>query len=732
MLSGYIIVSFIIGFFLVVLGLVIFLRNSKSLLNIFFFSLSISASIWLIANYFAGDPHLAVEPAKLINKLVFLSGGLSVLCLLFFVKKLSDNGLPKYTYVFLNIVILLSTATSFIVKNVILKNNTYIVVFGTLSIVYFLSLLSNFIYIIFILVKSHIKSIGIKKLQVDIILISIFIAMGGALITNALMPVLFNLYGFTDIGSFFISVLIIGISFSMLKHNLFDIRLTIVRSLSYLFSLLILISLFVSLSFVITSLIFSHLSIGYTKLVYITASILLIIVFPHIKRSFDRITNRIFYRDAYDPQSFYDNLNKILISTLEISKLSTQSTTLIEKVIKTQFCIIGLRSGEVQNYRLFGTEHPNFKAEDVQALRKLIPYIHRSIIVTDDLDTNQAKLKDLLSKNNISVLIRLTTNVNKSVEELGYLILGPKKSGNQYNNLDIRILDTTSKELVLAIQNALSYEEIKNFNVGLQLRIEEATRKLRSTNEKLKALDESKDDFISMASHQLRTPLTSVKGYISMVLEGDGGKINSTQKTMLNQAFFSAQRMVYLISDLLNVSRIKSGKFVIEKKSVDLSNMVGEEMGQMTEIAKSKNQTLTYNKPKNFPIMSLDETKTRQVIMNYIDNAIYYTPQGGKIDIILEDKPETVEFRVVDNGIGVPKAEQHHLFTKFYRAENARKVRPDGTGLGLFMAKKVISSEGGAIIFESQEGKGSTFGFTFSKNALEVKTDSNLKPKKTT
>ena len=713
MLSGYIIVSFIIGFFLVVLGLVIFLRNSKSLLNIFFFSLSISASIWLIANYFAGDPHLAVEPAKLINKLVFLSGGLSVLCLLFFVKKLSDNGLPKYTYVFLNIVILLSTATSFIVKNVILKNNTYIVVFGTLSIVYFLSLLSNFIYIIFILVKSHIKSIGIKKLQVDIILISIFIAMGGVLITNALMPVLFNLYGFTDIGSFFISVLIIGISFSMLKHNLFDIRLTIVRSLSYLFSLLILISLFVSLSFVITSLIFSHLSIGYTKLVYITASILLIIVFPHIKRSFDRITNRIFYRDAYDPQSFYDNLNKILISTLEISKLSTQSTTLIEKVIKTQFCIIGLRSGEVQNYRLFGTEHPNFKAEDVQGLRKLIPYIHRSIIVTDDLDTNQAKLKDLLSKNNISVLIRLTTNVNKSVEELGYLILGPKKSGNQYNNLDIRILDTTSKELVLAIQNALSYEEIKNFNVGLQLRIEEATRKLRSTNEKLKALDESKDDFISMASHQLRTPLTSVKGYISMVLEGDGGRINSTQKTMLNQAFFSAQRMVYLISDLLNVSRIKSGKFVIEKKSVDLSNMVGEEMGQMTEIAKSKNQTLTYNKPKNFPIMSLDETKIRQVVMNYIDNAIYYTPQGGKINIILEDKPETVEFRVVDNGIGVPKAEQHHLFTKFYRAENARKVRPDGTGLGLFMAKKSYIEWGRGYNIRKPRGKREYLWFYF-------------------
>ncbi|MEI9913446.1 MAG: sensor histidine kinase [Candidatus Saccharibacteria bacterium] len=117
----------------------------------------------------------------------------------------------------------------------------------------------------------------------------------------------------------------------------------------------------------------------------------------------------------------------------------------------------------------------------------------------------------------------------------------------------------------------------------------------------------------------------------------------------------------------------------------------------------------------------LDETKTRQVIMNFVDNAIYYTPAGGKIHVGLVDNPSSVELRVEDNGIGVPVTEQHHLFTKFYRAGNARKARPDGTGLGLFMAKKVILAEGGSIIFESQEGKGSTFGFVFSKAKLSPK-----------
>ena len=190
--------------------------------------------------------------------------------------------------------------------------------------------------------------------------------------------------------------------------------------------------------------------------------------------------------------------------------------------------------------------------------------------------------------------------------------------------------------------------------------------------------------------------------------------------------------MVYLISDLLNVSRLKTGKFAIEPKVVNLVDLINEEMIQLLETSKSKDVTLNYLKPTHFPDLYLDEIKTRQVVMNFIDNAIHYTPPGGKVDIILEETPQTIEFRVVDNGIGVPKSEVHHLFTKFYRASNARKTRPDGTGLGLFMAKKVIIAEGGSVLFESKENEGSTFGFTFSKNKLEVKVDKDLKPQKIT
>jgi signal transduction histidine kinase len=290
---------------------------------------------------------------------------------------------------------------------------------------------------------------------------------------------------------------------------------------------------------------------------------------------------------------------------------------------------------------------------------------------------------------------------------VGLLVIGFAPQISLLKDSDQQLLERLSDSIGVALDNKLLFEENQV-----------VLRQLRETNKKLKELDETKDDFISMASHQLRTPLTSIKGYLSMVLEGDAGKITPVQKEMLSQAFFSSQRMVYLISDLLNVSRLKTGKFIIESNKINLAKVIQQELEQVEEMATSRQLTLQYDKPKDFPDLMLDDTKTRQVVMNFVDNAIYYTQAGGHITIKLLNHPSTIELRVEDNGLGVPKSEQPHLFTKFYRAGNARKARPDGTGLGLFMAKKIIVAQGGSIVFESKEGLGSTFGFILSKSKL--------------
>jgi signal transduction histidine kinase len=556
-----------------------------------------------------------------------------------------------------------------------------------------------------------------------IVLYAMILAFGYAIITNAVIPLVTNSQSLIGLGVFTADIFAIGLSFSIIKYKFLDIRLIIARSVAYILSLGILFIGYILLSSLLIEVLLNGDGISATT-TFVNVMVLApaVLLYQPLKRFFDRVTNKLFYRDAYDPQVFLDQLNKTVISNIELGILLRHSAEVIEANLKCEYVLFGVFRGSAgKSTRYMGTAKTALSPHDMRDLRSLS--IAKKVIDNDLIEPENPELYKVLNRNNVAVLASLTTSIEASHEPVAYMLLGPKKSGNRYSQQDLQIIEIISDELVVAIQNALRFEEIQNFNVTLQEKVDDATKKLRKTNEKLKEMDETKDDFISMASHQLRTPLTSVKGYLSMVLEGDAGKVTAQQRKMLEQAFVSSQRMTYLISDLLNVSRLKTGKFVIERTPTNLVDMVQQEIAQLTEAAKGRNLTLIFNPPKDFPTLMLDETKTRQLVMNFVDNAIYYTPPGGTIEIKMVDNPNSVEFTVVDNGLGVPRRDQPHLFTKFYRANNARKARPDGTGLGLFMAKKVVIAQGGAIIFRSQEGKGSTFGFTFpkSKELIEIK-----------
>lgn len=508
------------------------------------------------------------------------------------------------------------------------------------------------------------------------------------------------------------AILALLIYISIFKHQLFNIRLFIARTLAYAALISTFVGLYFIGLFVFADRIFTADTMFSTRILPVLIALLLVFTTPTLKRFFDKLTNRLFYRDAYDPEVFLDQLNKTLVGNIEIGILLRHTVAVIEQNLKAD-CFLYIRETDSTPRRIAGTYKKEFTDSDLRQLRTELLTIPQKTVITDELEEHYDELRNTLESNDIAIVVSMLTDYASSSEATSYLLLGPKKSGNSYSKQDIRIINIITDELLIAIQNALRFEEIQSFNITLQNRINDATAKLKRSNEKLREMDETKDEFISMASHQLRTPLTSVKGYLSMVLDGDAGKVTETQQQLLNQAYVSSQRMVYLIADLLNVSRLKTGKFIINASPTNLADMVESEIAQLTEVAKSRKLTLTFNKPKDFPVLDLDETKTRQVVMNFVDNAIYYTPSGGKIKIELNADRSSVYFMVKDNGMGVPKAEQQHLFSKFYRAKNAQKARPDGTGLGLFMAKKVITDQGGTILFESNEGKGSTFGFKF-------------------
>jgi len=507
-------------------------------------------------------------------------------------------------------------------------------------------------------------------------------------------------------------VMSILVGLAIIKYRFFDIRLAVVRVVTYALSLLTLSGVYYSFAYAISSFISngSNNSAVDMSPVNIILVLLLAFIFQPLKRFFDRITNRVFYKDNYNIDDFFARLNKTLSVTTDLRGLLERVAYEISHTLKAEQAFFFIYTNADGNYLSAGTERHNHLPKHDAILVEQKSQGKDNIISESSLDE-----KDPIRRMMISHRIELILPLMQDDAVIGYLCLGDHLTSG-YTNRDIRALNTLSDELIIAIQNALAVHEIRELNESLQQKIANATKELRSSNAILRQLDKIKDEFISMASHQLRTPLTSVKGYLSMVIEGDAGKITTPQKKLLDQAFMSSENMVHLINDFLNVSRIQTGKFIIDKSPVDLSELVEQEINSLVPNAKVRNMKLVYKKPKKFPIIDVDEGKMRQVVMNFADNAIYYSHDDTSILISLGVEGNEIVFTVKDTGIGVPKGEKDKLFAKFYRAANAKIQRPDGTGVGIYLAKKVIDAHGGQIIFESIEGKGSTFGFRLPVN----------------
>jgi signal transduction histidine kinase len=568
---------------------------------------------------------------------------------------------------------------------------------------------------------------GLARTQVNYTFWGALAASVPALFSNLSLPMM-GIGNLIWLGPFFTLIFAASVTIAIIRHRLFNIRLVLARSIGYLLSVASLAAIYGFVAFlVLNQFAFkeSPISLG-QQMVYTSLAAGLAFTFYPVRRFFEKITNNLFYRDAYDPQLFIDQLNRsLVIHNSDLDRMLNDVSAIVQSNLKVEFCMFAINDAKGKLRFINGAG--KYSDADAKAAGALLPHITDRIVIADTTysSTYENKLAHLMNKNGVGMLAALVPDGKHTSTASGYLVLGNKKSGNLFTSGDIKLVNILINELVIAIENAMRFEEIAQFNVTLQDRVDDATRKLRRTNDKLKAMDETKDDFISMASHQLRTPLTSIKGYVSMVLDGDMGEVSPAQKQALTQALVSSQRMVFLIADLLNLSRLKTGKFVIEATPTRLADIVESEVNQLQETAKGRELELSYQKPTHFPTLMLDETKIRQVVMNFMDNAIYYTHAGGHIVVELKETEKTVEFTVNDDGIGVPKHEQPHLFNKFYRAGNARKARPDGTGLGLFMAKKVIVAQGGSIIFRSKEGKGSTFGFTLAKARLIAPPNAN-------
>lgn len=268
-------------------------------------------------------------------------------------------------------------------------------------------------------------------------------------------------------------------------------------------------------------------------------------------------------------------------------------------------------------------------------------------------------------------------------------------------NREYATLPEYEKEIISSIVNVISLALDKTFVYD----------ELKIANEKLQSLDKLKTEFLSLASHQLRSPLTAIKGYTSMLLEGSFGQITPEQKEAIDRVFQSSTHLAKVVEDLLNVSKIEQGGMKYEMSQFDFEKSVHDLATDLSITAEKKGLTLTFETDNKPPYLVYgDMEKLRQVVLNIIDNAIKYTQSGSiKVRLTQNFRTSSVRLDITDTGMGIAHEEKEKLFQKFSRGEGG-KMNTSGSGLGLYLARQIIGAHKGSIAIDSPGiGKGSTF-----------------------
>jgi len=697
------------------LGLFTYLKNPRSATSILFFSLTISIAGYIIINYFA--LHVVSDILRLF--LVRVIMGIAILLNVFYFLlvytfpefNLGIKGKLLWFTIIFSLLILPLTQTNLIYENVKLTS-TGIVTTPGIGITLFL--LHTLIFLgggFIVLIAKYRKATGIQKIQFRLLLYGSIIMFSLILLTNLIFILVFNTTKYVGLLPIYTLIFVGFISYAIVRHRFLDIRLLVARTVAYVVLLFFVVATFTAWIFISSNLFFKNSISMAQSIVLIAIMLLIAFLLDPMKLFLETFTDKLFYKARYSSNELVFSLTQIMASTLLLSDLTNQTLNQLLNTMRiSRGAFILLRNDKKLHVSdPSHAENINLNSESIKKLFAL----HRIVIFDEEEDE---KVKQLMRELNVIVSVPL----HEDEHEEGLLVLGEKKSGEIYSQQDIDVLEIFGPEVSVALHNAESYEEISKFNITLKDEVNRATKDLKDANEKLKALDKLKNEFVSVASHELRTPMTAIKSYLWMALEGKGGKLNEKQKYYVQRGYNSVDRLIRLVNDMLNISRIESGKISIDLKPVDIIKLAQEVVDEILPRAKEVDVTIDMPKPTALPLVLADQDKIKEVLFNLIGNSLKFTPKGGSVTVRFEQKGDFVETSVTDTGAGISPDDKGKLFQKFGLLEGSYITNQTsthmGTGLGLYICRAIIDLHHGEIKADSEgKGKGSTFSFTLRK-----------------
>lgn len=697
-------------FFIIILGLIV-IRNGRQLINRLFTLLNLILIIWIFGSLMLLT---AQNEAQIIFWDLFIYAGIIFWAAIQYHFSLAVTHFNFKRKIALSIAYLLSFFFLIISRTDFFASGVFYYRYGShtqaklghhLFMIFFAIYVALFFYILLKKYYQEKNKIERSKTLYYILGFSVLNFIGG----TAFLPA----YSIPIYPIFLASPLIFSliITYSIVYLGLMNIKLIMRRYSVYLLS-------FVSL-FIPAYLILYYIYLFYFQYffpIFIAIYISSLISFDPLKKKYYYLANKYFFSSLYDTKNLIYKLNNDLRSSLEIKKIFHSVTKVLTPAFHFKsIAIIKFNERQKEWSLLYNDSFPKLdlkiKHINNNDINKI--FSNNQPVNSKTIQEN-SEVTSMFKKHLKSLRIELLIPIRINKDKLNYLILfGPKESGDPYHKKDLQILKIVANEIGIAIENALLYQSVKRFNIKLQKEVARATTKLEIQNKTLVKLDEVKDEFISIVSHQLRTPLTGIRWFTEILIKNKDKNLNHKQIEMLQHIGASNMSLIKLVNGLLDVSHIETGhKFIINKNNFLVNELINEVLKENIYLIKKK-KLMIDNKIKKDLVIYADRDKIKQVWQNLISNATKYTDDQKTIQIYSRvNNKNQIVFYLKDEGVGIPQKEQAKLFNKFFRANNASLKHAEGTGLGLHIARELIRAHQGEMFFKSKENRGSSFYFS--------------------
>ncbi|MGV8131749.1 MAG: ATP-binding protein, partial [Candidatus Pacearchaeota archaeon] len=583
---------------------------------------------------------------------------------------------------------------------------TQTIVYGPLYPIFAINLFAFVAISLYILFNASRKK-GIIGLQSKYLFISYGLTAFFGLAINVILPNLINSSKYSGLGFIGTLFAIIGMFYVTRRYRFLDIKYFLAQSLFTIISAMFVFSVFYIVAFILIQLFGTLFALPAYFLAGMIA-MLFVLSYPRVRHTLQYVIDQELLKAEYNREEIYEAINTAVGQELDISNLQNKVLNgLIENGITTGGYFWVFADEERSFKESIAKKHLNSQGKlNLLLTPILIKYLTRSkqVIVREEIQTlinETSSDSDGILNEALKFLEETDTNILLPIfgkKKLIALIgLKRKLSESPFTLQDIDLFDSISTPISVAIERSILFEESKNFAKTLQYRVDEATAELKEAYEELQRIDAEKDDFISIAGHELRTPAAIIKMSLWMLKNYKEIKSDKAVEKLEN-ALTANERLIRLINDLLTTSRIDRSKFKLEPVKFDIVELIKNTVKDNEFLAKDKGLRLNFKDPNTSVTVEADKDKIIEVITNLISNSVKYTDKGS-VNLEFSHFKDHVSLCITDTGIGIKKEDQRKLFKKFSRLDHSfsttAKIR--GTGLGLYITKSILEQHKGSI-----------------------------------